>query len=109
MIYGYIRVSTEQQNTVNQKHEISTFADKNGLQIDKWVDETISSRPWQWYQPQTKGYQQRNVLTQISNNFLMMNLQGLVSLQKKETSLLVAITQLRKEESKETSIRMKPY
>ena len=44
MIYGYIRVSTEQQNTVNQKHEISTFADKNGLQIDKWVDETISSR-----------------------------------------------------------------
>jgi len=44
MIYGYIRVSTEQQNTVNQKHEISTFADKNELQIDKWVDETISSR-----------------------------------------------------------------
>ncbi|MCR4555199.1 MAG: recombinase family protein [Alphaproteobacteria bacterium] len=44
MIYGYIRVSTEQQNTINQKHEISTFADKNGLQIDKWVDETISSR-----------------------------------------------------------------
>ena len=44
MIYGYIRVSTEQQNTINQKHEISTFADKNGLKIDKWVDETISSR-----------------------------------------------------------------
>lgn len=44
MIYGYIRVSTEQQNTINQKHEISTFADKNGLQIDKWMDETISSR-----------------------------------------------------------------
>ncbi|MBO7454332.1 MAG: master DNA invertase Mpi family serine-type recombinase [Alphaproteobacteria bacterium] len=44
MIYGYIRVSTEQQNTVNQKHEISTFAEKNELHIDKWVDETISSR-----------------------------------------------------------------
>ena len=44
MIYGYIRVSTEQQNTVNQKHEISTFAEKNELKIDKWVDETISSR-----------------------------------------------------------------
>ena len=44
MIYGYIRVSTEQQNTVNQKHEISTFAEKNQLKIDKWVDETISSR-----------------------------------------------------------------
>jgi len=44
MIYGYIRVSTEQQNTVNQKHEISTFAEKNQIKIDKWVDETISSR-----------------------------------------------------------------
>jgi len=44
MIYGYIRVSTEQQNTVNQKHKISTFVEKNELKIDKWVDETISSR-----------------------------------------------------------------
>lgn len=43
MIYGYVRVSTEQQNTANQIHEISTFASKNGLQIDKWIEETISS------------------------------------------------------------------
>ena len=44
MIYGYIRVSTEQQHTSNQTHEISTFADNNGIMIDKWVEETISSR-----------------------------------------------------------------
>lgn len=44
MIYGYIRVSTEQQHTSNQTHEISTFAENNGITIDKWVEETISSR-----------------------------------------------------------------
>lgn len=44
MIYGYIRISTEQQHLENQTHEITTFADKNGIKIDKWVCETISSR-----------------------------------------------------------------
>ena len=43
MIYGYVRVSTEQQNTSNQTHEISVFAEKHGLKIDKWIEETISS------------------------------------------------------------------
>ena len=44
MIYGYIRVSTEQQHLENQTHEIRTFAENNGITIDKWVEETISSR-----------------------------------------------------------------
>ena len=44
MIYGYIRVSTEQQHLKNQSHEITSFADCNGIKIDKWVEETISSR-----------------------------------------------------------------
>lgn len=44
MIYGYIRVSTDQQNTENQKFEITEFAKKHKLHIDKWVIETISSR-----------------------------------------------------------------
>lgn len=44
MIYGYIRVSTDQQNTENQKFEITEFAKKHELYIDKWVIETISSR-----------------------------------------------------------------
>lgn len=44
MIYGYIRVSTDHQNVANQHHEIETFAKKNNLEINKWVEETISSR-----------------------------------------------------------------
>lgn len=44
MIYGYTRVSTELQNTENQKHEIQTFAKSQKIKIDKWVDEVISSR-----------------------------------------------------------------
>jgi len=44
MIYGYCRISTEHQVVSNQKHGIQTFADDNNLQIDKWVEETISSR-----------------------------------------------------------------
>ena len=44
MIYGYTRVSTELQNTENQKHEILTFANAQKIKIDKWVNEVISSR-----------------------------------------------------------------
>ena len=44
MIYGYTRVSTELQNTENQKHEIQTFAEANKITINKWVNEVISSR-----------------------------------------------------------------
>ena len=44
MIYGYIRVSTEHQNTSNQKFEINKFATSHNIQIDQWVEETISSR-----------------------------------------------------------------
>lgn len=44
MIYGYTRVSTELQNTENQKHEIQTFANAQKIKVDKWVNEVISSR-----------------------------------------------------------------
>lgn len=44
MYYAYIRVSTDHQKIENQKHEINTFAQKQDIQINKWVDETISSR-----------------------------------------------------------------
>lgn len=44
MIYGYCRISTNHQQVCNQRHEIQTFADKNNIKIDKWVDEVISSR-----------------------------------------------------------------
>ena len=42
MVYGYIRVSTEKQTTEVQKYEIEKYCDRNGLQIDCWIDETIS-------------------------------------------------------------------
>ena len=42
--YAYIRVSTDQQNCANQRFEIDTFAAKNHLKIDQYIEETISSR-----------------------------------------------------------------
>ena len=42
MIYGYIRVSTDKQTVENQRFEILTFAKRENLQIDGWVEETVS-------------------------------------------------------------------
>lgn len=44
MIYGYIRVSTDNQHTANQHHEIELFTANNTMKIDQWVEEIISSR-----------------------------------------------------------------
>ena len=44
MIYGYIRTSTDKQNNENQLFEIEQFANANNITIDKWVEETISSK-----------------------------------------------------------------
>ena len=43
-IIGYIRVSSSKQTCEHQKYEIEQFAKQNKLKIDKWVEETISSR-----------------------------------------------------------------
>ena len=43
-IIGYIRVSSSKQTCDHQKYEIEQFAKQNKLNIDKWVEETISSR-----------------------------------------------------------------
>ena len=43
-IIGYIRVSSNKQTVEHQRYEISQFAKKNKLSIDKWIEETISSR-----------------------------------------------------------------
>lgn len=43
MVYGYIRVSTDHQTTENQRFEIKKFCEKQGLTIDCWIEETISS------------------------------------------------------------------
>jgi len=42
MIYGYIRVSTDKQNVDNQRFEINRFCTTNNLNIDQWIEETIS-------------------------------------------------------------------
>ena len=42
MIYAYIRVSTDKQTVENQRFEINKFAVEKGLEIEKWVSETVS-------------------------------------------------------------------
>ena len=42
MIYGYIRVSTDKQTVENQRFEIEEFAKGNSLNIDSWIEETVS-------------------------------------------------------------------
>jgi|SRR5690606_6170212 len=41
-VYGYIRVSTDKQTVENQRFEINNFAEKEGILIERWVEETIS-------------------------------------------------------------------
>ena len=52
MVYGYIRVSTDKQSVENQRFEIERFAQKQQLQIDGWIEETISG---------TKNYTKRQL------------------------------------------------
>lgn len=42
MTYGYIRVSTESQNTENQRDEIIRFCADNRLHIDCWIEDVVS-------------------------------------------------------------------
>lgn len=43
-VIGYIRVSSLKQKCEHQKYELEQFAEHNNITIDKWVEETISSR-----------------------------------------------------------------
>ena len=52
MIYGYIRVSSDQQTVENQRFEISNFCAKERMRIDGWIEETISG---------TKNYNSRQL------------------------------------------------
>ena len=52
MIYGYIRVSSDKQTVENQRFEINNFCEKNEIQIDGWIEETISG---------TKAYNKRQL------------------------------------------------
>ena len=43
-VWGYCRCSTLKQTIENQRFVISQYAKKNGILINHWVEETISSR-----------------------------------------------------------------
>ena len=43
-VIGYIRVSSNKQTCEHQHFEIQQFAEHNKINVDKWVEETISSR-----------------------------------------------------------------
>jgi len=42
MVYGYIRISTDKQSVDNQRFEIQRFCKENDLEVEKWIEETIS-------------------------------------------------------------------
>lgn len=42
MNYGYIRVSSDKQTVENQRFEITQYCEHNHIQIDEWIEETIS-------------------------------------------------------------------
>ncbi len=52
MIYGYIRVSCDKQTVENQRFEINNFCQRQKIQIDGWIEETISG---------TKAYNKREL------------------------------------------------
>jgi len=41
---AYIRVSTDEQDLKNQKFEILNYCDREGLNVDKWLELKMSSR-----------------------------------------------------------------
>ena len=66
MIYGYIRVSSDKQTVENQRFEINNFCEKNEMQIDGWIEETISG---------TKAYNKRQLgilLKRVKKNDLII-------------------------------------
>ena len=52
MIYGYRRVSSDKQTVENQRFEITGFCLKNDIQVNGWIEETISG---------TKNYTKRQL------------------------------------------------
>ena len=52
MTYGYIRVSSDKQTVENQRFEIGRFCSAQEMEIDGWIEETISG---------TKGYDKRKL------------------------------------------------
>ena len=43
-VIGYIRVSSNKQTCEHQHYEIQQYAEHNNINVDMWIEETISSR-----------------------------------------------------------------
>lgn len=66
MVYGYIRVSSDKQTVKNQRYEISRFCIDQNIEIDGWIEETISG---------TKSYDKRELgrlLNRVKKNDLII-------------------------------------
>ena len=66
MIYGYIRVSSDKQTVENQRFEINKFCEHEKMEIDGWIEETISG---------TKAYSKRELgklLKQVEKDDLII-------------------------------------
>lgn len=67
MVYGYIRVSSDKQTVENQRFEINNFCKGQKLEIDGWIEETISG---------TKSYNKRELgklLNQVEKDDLIIS------------------------------------
>ena len=66
MNYGYIRVSSDKQTVENQRYEIQSFCEHEGLTVDGWIEETASG---------TKVYSRRRLgtlLKRVKKNDLII-------------------------------------
>ena len=43
-VKAYLRVSTDEQDLENQRLEINSYAENNGMAIDEWIEVEASSR-----------------------------------------------------------------
>lgn len=41
-VYAYLRVSTGKQDLQNQQFAILKYCEQNNIQIDEWIEETVS-------------------------------------------------------------------
>ncbi len=66
MNFGYIRVSSDSQTVENQRYEIRQFVQKQNIEIDSWIEETISG---------TKSYDKRalgKLLNEVGKDDLLI-------------------------------------
>lgn len=66
MVYGYIRVSSDKQTVENQRFEINKFCKREGLEVNGWIEETISG---------TKTYNKRELgklISKVKRNDLII-------------------------------------